>query len=572
MADETLDWMFELDGNTSGADRLLRTLDRLDKTMAGLDAKTHDVDKATRMAGEGHRKHAQEAGLLDTALGHVTKQFGHIVKLVAEWDAAEFLIKMPLRIFAIGEEMIGVAAKAERTGKAFGLLFGSEEGKANLEYIEQIGKYTEFTHEQIKAAVLDLGKVGFKGEGLDRALAAAHDMAAFSANPQEGFGSALASLERIKRTGRVDNRVLGGVGIGQKDFFAELSIRTGKSADSLKSAMDKGTLNTEDAIETLYTMIAKKTGKDLGGAAVDMSKSMTAMLTHARELPDRYFEKLADTPGFGKFKDQIGHLFEQLDPDSPSGGRIFASLEDAFNGFSEQIGDMDIAGILKTIAADIPPVIGALRDVAHVVYEIVHGFAVAAGAVKDFLGAVGDLGEKSGVAGKFRSMTTAMEKNDVTWMNPATGLVETHKSGWAVPGGAPNPSPAGMSMAPDANMSGGWESTGEDAGAKLEKGFRKKTRTHSPSDAFKDIGQDLADGLGEGMSAGYSASASPRLGSAGGVGGRGSVHMTITVPVAVGAHGGDAASQAEAIAERLRAILPGQLQSAFEQIAMEGGG
>lgn len=565
---DTLDWNFELDGDTSGADRLLATLDRLNKTMASLDTKTHDVDKTTRAAGEGHRKHEHDAKGLSSALEKVTHNFEHMFETVAEWKAIEWLMDLPRKVFQLGEEALVTAAKTERTAKAFGLLFGGAEGKENVDYLEQIAKYTEFTDDNLKSAAISLGKVGFKGDGLDRALAAAQDMAAFSANPEEGFSSALASLERIKRTGRVDNRVLGGLGIGEKDFFAELAVRTGKSADSLKKAMDKGTLDTEDAIETLYTMITRKTGKDLGDAGVEMSRSMTAVLTHLKDLPDQYFQKLADSRGFLDFKDQLSKLLEDLDPDSPNGKRIFSALETAFDAMGALVKSIDLAGVIKDgtealaqfergllVVLSMLPGERGVRATHELIAFDNREDARQQKAAND--AEFARRGQLNGTTGDFERAASAaktQEADDLSFLLPGRHVAK------------------GFGRGIQKEIADAKDATNALAEASVDQ-LRDTLQIQSPSKVFDEMGRmsgaGYSRGLKKSMEDAYSVGV-PQLTA--GAGGRGPMHVSITVPVSVGAHGGDTGAQIEEFRMRLRSILPTEIIPVLEQMAMEGGG
>lgn len=380
---EGIKYVFEIDSKAPGLDALLSKLEGAEKVMPKLA-------DATERAGRAHGKHAAEAKGLEGALHRLVHAgmdpFLHKAKEIAEFEflrrGVDALIEAPGEIIEklkeLGEEMINVAAKTERTNSSFGLLFGAEEGSHVLEYLESIAGATEFTDDRLKGAAQSLAKVGFEGENLTRALAASLDIAAFSPDKEGGFSEALASLERIKRTGHVDNRVLGGLGIGQDAFFKELSARTGEGIAGLKKKIETGKLDASDALETLYTMIAKKTGKDLGGAGVGMGKTLEARLTHLKDLPEQFFQKLAHSEGLGKFTGVVERALEGLSPDSPNGQKIFAGLEHAFTAVGDSLSKVDWESAFKKLGdvmADLPPkidaIIGGFKGISPVILEAV---------------------------------------------------------------------------------------------------------------------------------------------------------------------------------------------------------
>jgi hypothetical protein len=352
---EGLDWKLGLEtaeAQTSTT-KLDAVLGQLEKTLKGLDAHLGKIGGEAGKAGAataGLGKAAgQAAGEVDKLGGHSVLGFHVIGEAVKR--AIDGAISLGHKIFEVGEEILHAAAKAERTEKSFGLLFGAEGGEEMLSFVEHIAKNTEFTDDALKGVVAQLGKVGFAGEDLVRANAAALDIAAFSANPAEGQAEAVSALARIKRTGRVDNRTLGGLGIGEKTFLDELSRRTGEATKTLKKKMDEGKIAAADSLEALYGVITKKTGKALGGAGADLSTTFEARLTHLRNLPEQYFEKVSKSAGFARLSDAIGKLLDDLDPETPRGKRIFGALETAFDGIATIMASIDLAGIIETATA-----------------------------------------------------------------------------------------------------------------------------------------------------------------------------------------------------------------------------
>jgi len=564
VADEDgLSWLFELDGDVSGAKQLLSVLGNLDSTLKKLDVGMAKLAHGSQAAGEAHRGHGKEVvkvtGFMK-AMEAAFKPLEEHFKRVGEFElfrrATDVLIDLPFRLAEgvkdLGEEMLITAAKAERTNKAFELVFGAEIGTETLDYIERIGKYTEFTREQLKGAALDLAKVGFKGEGLNRALAASLDISAFSKSGNEGQGEALGALERIKNSGRVDRRTLRPLGIGEGDFFKELSIRTGKGAKELKKEMEKGTLDADQSLETLYTMITKRTHKDLGGAGVEMGNTLMARLAHLKEVPELLFEKLADLPAFGKISDLIGRAAEALNPAGGVGSKLFDALASAFTRVGNAVTAVDWPGVANNIAKIID-VIGTF---------VAGGIAFADQMIRGF-GRVVDI--FTGTPGALGDALTSIGDNILAankWLGDA--MVNLGASLWH---GLVDGIKGGVDAVANA--------AGDLAGGVLEK-FKNMLGIHSPSVVFRGLGEMSGEGYAQGLEAKADRAAratadsygSPQVGR---IGGGGSMHNEVNVTVQINGRDGDGASLAEEIATRLRALLPSELQSAFEQIAGEAG-
>lgn len=570
--EDGLSWMFELDADLKGGMQFLDVLKSIDAGVKNLDGALKNNGAASVKAGEAHKKHGNEAKGLAGVLMHLrTAALEPLIKKFEQYAEFEFirkgvdaLIELPGEIIdklkELGEEMVNVAAKAERTNKAFSLVFGAEVGGETLEYIEKIGKYTEFSREQLKGAALDLAKVGFKGEGLTRALAASMDISAFSKNGAEGQADAIGALERIKNTGQVNRRTLMPLGISEGDFFKELTKNTGKGRKELKKEMEAGTLDAETSLETLYTMITKRTHKDLGGAGVDMATTLDATLTHLRELPERYYEKLVGTAGFEKLKAQFGTWLEQLDPDSPNGKRIFSALEEAFSFVADLISKIDLAAVIEDAT------------------DAMEGFEFTLAAAMSLL--PGETGKKGDdLLNNLAHRKLDRENEKRTGAGAAAKAVED-------PGYADDM--ADLDNAAAAGLLGEKSkvyNAAVDVGDAAHAGVKDALKINSPSRVFMDLGSMSAQGFGIGLSKGMdeaygdipaptarggapTPTAQPGARAAGAGGG---VHVHFDAPIAVHAGERPGAELAEEIVSRLRDLVPHDLAALFEQVAAESG-
>jgi hypothetical protein len=607
MADEGLDWLLSLDVKQDDALSFLKTLDKMSAALKGTKTEVDQVEKATSAADEEFKQLSATLAALKKP-----KQIEELKKQIEEfskpkWRQAmdrlldpllqkmksvaefEFLRRLTDKVLEapgelidvlkeLGEEMISVAAKTERTNRSFELLFGAADGRETLEYIEGIAKYTEFTDDNLKSAAQSLAKVGFQGRDLTRALAASLDIAAFSPNKEEGMGEALASLERIKRTGRVDNRVLGGLGVGEKDFLKELSARTGQGSETLKKELEKGKVNTEVALETLYSMIAKKTGKNLGGAGVEMGRTLSAQLTHLRDLPDQFMQKLAKSPGLEILKNGIGDILEKLDPDSPTGQKISGFLNDVFTKGAGLLNDVDIGAKVDLFTNALRGFADIAGPVLRFAYHELEGIAYLIGRITGHIKSTED--QKKDIAGesmlRMESFRMAHGGQGIRVEKPVTAgdlefnrqqetasqqrhlkALDEARAAFSSPGAFDD---AILAM----------KINGEKMGAAAVEGMRgpKGIDSHSPSKKFAKLGEMAAAGFDEGFDSDvadvFRSPGKPARTAGINVGG-------VSVSVSVQGSSASAAEIGEATARAVESILPGALESALASIALQGG-
>lgn len=595
MADDGLQWLLSLDVEQEEALGLLKTIDKLSKGLGTTKTETEKVEHATKKAGDAHKKHGEDAEHLEGALSHLRtaaldpllKQFKQYAEFEFVRQGIERLIEIPGEIIEklkeLGEEMVNVAAKTERTNTSFSLLFGKAEGSEVLEYLEKIAGATEFTDERLKGAAQTLAKVGFAGQGLTRAMAASLDIAAFSPNKEEGFGEALASLERIKRTGRVDNRVLGGLGVGEKSFLKELSARTGEDLATLKKKLETGKVDAEAALETLYTLIARKTGKDLGGAGVEVGKGLEAKLTHLKDLPEQFFQKLAKTDAFDKLTAAADRLLEKLNPESATGKKLFEALEAGASAVVDAIDGIDVDQVgaaLVSLADDVKPVIDVFLALGRAVAKTASGLEAIANS--NFGHVIGVVGRGAGTVLKGAGGAFLDSTGVGTMLNYLTAKADPVEQAGKKLGSATGKGVAvGVKEStPEAKAAVGDMATGaSDAGAKA-------LGVHSPSRVFADLGRMTAAGFVQGIDASaadvdkavesmFETPRAPPAATASGIAARGgitvapgAVVLTIHVPEGTGL---TAEAVGEIAARAVESALPGAFKSGLDQMAAQGG-
>lgn len=572
---EGLEFLVELDAKLDGALEFERVLKGIDKGIGAVDSGLKKVEHASGRASAGHEKHGKAAkhteGILHHFLDATLGPFAHKLKEIAEFEfirrGVDALIDAPKEAFEWFKELFGemvkVASQAERTSKSFELLMGPSEGREMLEWTEKVSKFTEFTGAQLKGMEQSLAKVGFKGEGLKDAVAAALDLAGFSGSGQEGAESAISALNMLKVSGKVGPRQLKGFGISDEDFWKELSDRTGIGIQSLKKRIDEGKLDTQESIDALLSLVTKRTGKDLGGVGFEMSKTMGAQMTHLKAAPEEMFEKMADTKGFAALKGFTTRLNQALDPESASGGKLLATLAKTVDMIGAMVSKIDVNVLVK--------------DITRLVTIFDHLLV--------------DLDRFTGVR------------------NPVSGKVEFPKATTGVSGAIEKGwdffrwiTPKKIQPGPMVHDWFGkkldsWDKAGEDAAAGMAKGVeggipdvaaatdamgkaaidatKTKIDAHSPSRVFEDLGKMTGAGFNRGIEAsmartddvvrGAFAVPAPRGGNLGG-------NHTISVEVNTTVNAAGAPHEiAQQVTQQIREIIPGALQSAIEQMAGQAG-
>jgi hypothetical protein len=597
VSDEDLEWDLTIDADTSGGTRLDSMLGRLESQLEQTNRQLVRMELGSHKAGAAHAEQGRHAevlrGSFDRLIHQGMEPFLHKAKEIAEFEfireGTERLLELPARlaegVLHLGEEMIMAAAKAERFDAAFGNALGKQEGGEVLDYIDRIGKHTEFTRDQMKGMSLELAKAGYKGSDLGRGIEAMLDLGAMSANPVEGAQRAMSALERLKTTGKLEARALVPFGISEQALLGEVGKESGMSskggtsstgakvASQVQKAMEAGRIPIETELNSLYTLITEKTGKALGGAGADMETLLETKLTHLKELPELYFEKLRGTKGYERLSDEVGKLLDGLDPESPRGKRIFSDLELVFNHLADIMSGFDLAGVIEAG-------IDALDLFAT---EFVDLLSMLPGATGKHAGEVAaHMKERRMAEARKRGQDQADEeaaaaknKADAEFYStfPAGERVAAAKKGMYNPADDETP---WLFKGIDASKDK-FEDAGAGAGEAIEAGARKALRSHSPSQAFADIGRDAAAGFSDGIDdsadqveqAINQMATTPMLGrpSAGAP----TIVLQISPQIYIQGGGADANEIAQEVTDRLVEIVPGAVQSALEQIAMQGG-
>ena len=572
-----IQWQIDLDAKTGGASETLAALDRIqsraEASGRAVDRVLDRVEKLARGVGNdaGWSKGAMNlqtitkgAMLSEREFGYVKRQtelanrelqnlgrventteplWRSVFKGQLALEALKTAARLTWDAFKWGAREAGnafaAAAGEERTRGVFRNILGADEGKATLEYLEKFSGMAEFTDDQMRQMSAGLLQAGLRGADFRNAIGAAADVAATSTNKIEGYTGAVASLERIYRTGRVEGRALAGLHLKTTDVQGQISKDTGLDRKTIKKRLEEGTLDARDAMASIYTVMEQKSGKKLGALGAEMADGVQAKLEKIRDIPEEIFKSLADSPGYARMSEALSSILDAFGPGSEAGRAIREGLGELMEFVGTSIKEINWAQVGESFKE----LVELTKEWAPVVKAVAEGIGAIAHAILLIprLGAgIGD------------------------WLAGGSVAAPFHEANQRK-----------LDAAGAANERAFAEAEAEDSGGSVEKarikGARDETHTHSPSAAWEDFGRDCAAGFAIGFASPPPVASVPSIGSLPPVGGGrggltvGDLHLAVTVQVP-----GTSATPEE-ITESVGQQLPSMLLAALEQLNTQAG-
>jgi hypothetical protein len=573
-----IQWLMELDAKLDGARAMVK---ELKESEAAADA----ADRAFKKVEEGF------------SIKGMWKEY-------AKWDILkEGIAKATEMVKGYAEAVwhtIELAAGSERTGKVFENMLGKNEGRETLEYLDEFAKLSEFTDDAIKPLAAELLRAGLRGTDFKNALGAAVDVAAEAPNKMEGLSEAIASLSRISLSGKVDARTLRGLRLNPHDVADQLSKDLELPKKTIEKQLETGAINGAKAMQSIFTVMERKTGMQLGGRGFGMKDNLEATIEKLKDIPEEIAKKFKDTQGYADISDSLGRFVQAFNADSRFGSMMTKNLD--WIGAKLKAIDWDeVSTKLGKIVDDVKqwgemmqPVVSALREAADIVEKIptVFGYGKNPNAGK---GTDEEREELQRQMGGF--MQGLAQHQDDTVGKIADLKTQSHGK----LGDEEIAERLGLDLSVVRSLgidAGRRLSDGIDAGIRdsfpkldaashaavirADDGVRDQAEIRSPSHLFARHGELMAAGLAEGLRRGgevvYDAAASiiptpnasdlqgaPSGGAGGGFHAGGvEIHLTFQIQ-------GGASASANDIVEQAQAMLPDALQSALEQAAIQAG-
>jgi hypothetical protein len=581
-----IEWMIELDAKTQGATAVI---DALGKTRSAADVAAVAIDRALSkleklpksMTGDagwskglGNLKQlVKGAQLTDREFGSVRARtqalsselerlgeggaqkvgglWQEVFKGVAAWDVVKWGASTAWgAIEKVGHglwDIVKIAGGSERGGRVFENILGKEGSRELRDYLDQFAALSEFTDDALKPMAIELARVGVRGADLRNALGAIADVAATSTDKVGAMNAAVESFSRIARTGRVDNRILGGLALNPHDVEKQLAKDLNLAPKVIKNKLQEGTISWIEAMDSIFTVMEQKSGKQLGALGMNMASGFTARLEKLQDVPEELFKGLKTSQGFQDISETFARLTDMFGPGSETGNRIQAALIKTLDVVGEKIKSIDwerVAGFIATVAESMRDWVEPLSKIADLLGLI----------VKSFTGllALPTLGKDIG-----------------DWfarkLNPEIGQTGAAAQDLIDQMGLENER--------------AWKEAGADVALAEQRGYKEANDQHSPSRVWMKLGQDTVAGLAHGFdvatpiaqSAAAGVVSPPSVSDMSGAIGPSSTFQAGGITVSVAVNVGGSQASAEDIGREIEARVPAAIMEALEQFNVSQG-
>ena len=496
MADRKVKYEIDVEAKSDTVRRAKRDHEDLSKTLHNTGGVIEKVTKQALLGAEGFH-------MMGLASTEARASIGEFFEFLGAEAALEVLKKIGEKIVEIGEEAVHSAADAQRMNRAIEIVSGGkEQGKTNREWLERFASGgsghgysgTEFSEAQSERAFLSLKRVGVADQNARLAMKAAADLASIAAPDEKNqqFQGAVEAFARFKSQGRVQMRQLMSLGLGIEDFKT-LDQFKGKSDKSIRKSMEQG--GGKIGENDFYKLIMNRVGeKEIGKRAAENADLLGTKLAKLTELPERFYKKLADTAMVDKLGKALDGVLSKLDPDSPTGSKIFGALEHAGEAFADAVGGIDFEAVADTIKDDVIPAIEGMVGLVKPMVEDLERMFRGAHELHDLI--VGpkpkDFGNR---LGNFHSNYKTPEEEDEHPSFLDKGLpTKVGKTGAAIHAwhGAMHTvgeaGADGLAAGFNANGDTAVEAAGDTAD-KMVNEVKKRHKIHSPSEVFGDIAE-----------------------------------------------------------------------------------
>jgi len=604
-------------------DAKLGSLPALDKVLNSITKQLVKIDPGMKMtlrafnaltpAASGATKAVDAMGTgIGKILGVVGRQIGTFFRDAASsflgFATFQGLEALGRGALQAGVDMIKLSSIASETNRILSTIAGPADAKRIQALSDAMQSATGIDSDAFNNMAAGMLRAGFALDKLDSAFAAAADITALTPGlPDKAAKTAKAmevgaNLIRMQRKGGFDKHILGDVGVSEKDFFGDIAKHMGVSTLEAQKRTEMGPEGGVDpklVFGSIVRNLAKVTKGRPGATADEMGKTQMAQLERLQGAPGELFKGLAGSKGMADIGAALGRIADMFDPNSPNGKRIIDSLDQMFQSVAKSLAAVDIKGLSDSLINLFTKLPG-----------LIEGTTKAGIAFLEFLGKLPGGGKKEELAPGTGAAKTAGQLGffeDVFNPKHSMSIAMAPRVLKAAPQKATEFSSSSfMPEIVQATMMI-WDKmfgVGKDGGMGLDAGFAtgigtgtaiKATRNmaedikaippvkleqHSPSKVFERYGRMTGQGFADGIEGSGAAIAEATRGALPapsmdirnakrGAGGGSTVSVSAPITINYSGAGGEAAAQE--IAEMIKDLLPGQLQSAFTRIAIETG-
>ncbi|WNM70398.1 hypothetical protein [Myxococcus phage Mx4 ts27htf-1hrm-1] len=521
----------------------------------------------------------------------------------------------------------------EQTLTALKVMLGTEESAQRVfAQALDFAKKTPFDTKDVLTGFSQLLGAGFKESEVATVFGAVGDAAAASGFDGQVIDRLVTAFAQIRAKGRLMgqemlqlNEALGKAGVGTMAIYDQIGKKMGKTRNEVIALQEKGLVDADSAIYGVIKTLEVKSGGAVGNLMAQQSKTFTGLMSTLGSVPGDFFMSLdmRDLPGFAAIKGFVENLVKLFDEGTKTSERFMQVAGKLYNTVMVPLfGDLGSANGMKTMeryllrgADAIEKMLPSLRNGLMLVKGFASGFgsglmagleryagvskllgdSVDPKLVEEFGQTLGKLASRIfGVADAVLYLLQPLVKLSEFFGNDAKPVLDANaaeKQGFSWGASLT----AGLRNGIMQNLTGPVNAT-DLLVAVIKGGYEKGTETHSPSRLFARYGAWATEGwalgmtgalgeaesaVGELVSVGEeSAAAVPGAvgGGAGGVavgrlGMGGGINVHVTVPLQVMGEGG--ASAGEQVKEYLLRVLteelPGALEQAFSQAAVQEG-
>lgn len=570
MADDPLKLILELDAQ-------IQNLLGVAKKLGQLEGAGHKADAALKDLAKSSEKTEAAVGHLGSGIGQfVAATAAHFAALVAE-KGLEFIVE---KTVDIGKEMVKTIAETRNLERGFHTLFKPDEAKEFEDWLEQIKDHTRFDDDDIKKFALGLKRAGVEAKSIPDMVRGGLDLAELTGgDPKAALDSVGQFFEGIATRGEVAFKQLGAVGITKPELLKSLSEQTGDTIDDVEKKLTAGKIKIDRLQSTIFSLITKHTGKGLGDVGAEGGEGIDAQIDRLKRQPQEWFKALAENPAIDRIAAQIGNLAKIISPEGPVGSKVVDGLTGLLDKIGAALEGIDVEDVFQQISYWVGVAVDAFKILMAVgkgfftflellgegigttfgaiymaISDLLDGFRYIGESIADFVfGIIKSVGGALTAVGEFagKVWNAAVDLGSKIWQGLKDGIM------------------GGITAVTDAMGS-------------LVSGVLGKVTgmlgIHSPSRVMMEMGEQTGEGYARGLAGTHDridavvgetmqVDATPQS-SARGPGGGVVVNVPITVNWSGGA-GGD--QEAQALAERIRDLIPGQLASALEQLGLEMG-
>jgi tape measure domain-containing protein len=472
MTDEADFTLALIDDITGPAKRMKRSIDDVSGSMHGIE----------RAAGAG--------ALKGSFLGNILAEVG-----AAAGRAALQLAKLGAEA-VVSFAQAATGAVAFRESSLAGLELITKSPAEAIRAVDETMKLSDRIGTDFRASLSQTQSLLAKGFD----LGGAHDVIKAMSDlkvavPTANIQNAVLAIEQIKAKGVLSMEELQGqlaeAGINVGDVLDAIGKNVGKTSADVRKAISKGEISSDEGVLGILQSITQLTGKPLGQASEDGSKSITKMFERIQGLPTRFFDEVAKGmdssglagilstvwdaigPGSAAFKAAVGAVGRIISAFDVLISRIFPDVENNFEAVAGAV-----VGALGFVADAILFVSDNWETIKSVLTGVIFVIGVGVGQLVMFGAAV--VGVFAVISAAIGAIVTFVPQLAEAGSNLARALLD----------GLANTIGSGAQLVLQAVRN---------LGGAVIAAVRAVLRIGSPSKVFEEIGGDLTAGMAIGM-------------------------------------------------------------------------